>query len=147
MAFSSALQDRVNGTVILVNLYLSKTDPAPLLRDLHYSRPIQAYIVHSAKQSLCTDVNFWDRQSDTLGLVLASCEMTFASQVDFPQFGHSPDRRRVYVKPSFPFTGEGTYEQCVCVLLADLHQYIFLYECLKSTNSSLSREHENVDLL
>ena len=35
--------------------------------------------------------------------------------------GHSPDRRRVYVKPAFPFDGEGDHQHCICVLLADLH--------------------------
>ena len=58
--------------------------------------------------------------------------------------GHSTDHRRVIVKPSFPFTGEGKPEDCICVLLADLHPYVFLYECFKSTNSNLTREHEQV---
>ena len=58
--------------------------------------------------------------------------------------GHSTDHRRVIVKPSFPFTGEGKPEDCICVLLADPHPYVFLYECFKSTNSNLTREHEQV---
>jgi hypothetical protein len=60
---------------------------------------------------------------------------------------HSIYHRRVIVKPSFPFTGEGKHEDCICVLLADLHSYVFLYKCFKSTNSNLTREHEQVHLL
>ena len=29
--------------------------------------------------------------------------------------GHSPDRRRVYVKLAFPFDGEGDHQHCICV--------------------------------
>ena len=69
--------------------------------------------------------------------------------------GHAPYRRRVYVKLAFQFTGEGDHQHCVCVLLADLHQYIFLYvqqyiflyECFKSAHSKSFREQKNVDLL
>ena len=61
--------------------------------------------------------------------------------------GHSPDKRRVYVKPPIPFTGDGKHEHCICVLLADVHQYIFLYECFKSTHSRRIQRHEDGALL
>ena len=86
MEFSSTCNETVHGVVVLVNLYLSKADPELVFGSVQHGYPSQAYIVHSDKQGLRTDVNFWDRQSNSLGLVLASCEMAFASQVDFPRF-------------------------------------------------------------
>ena len=82
---SSSSNGRVTGTVILVNLYLAMTDPAVYFGDLPHENPLQAYIVHSDKQGLATDVNLWDRPSNTLGLVLVSCEMEHDSQYSFPR--------------------------------------------------------------
>ena len=47
---------------------------------------------------------------------------------------HSQDRRRVYVEPSLPFQGDTPNEECLCVLFADVHQYIFLYERFKAAH-------------
>ena len=66
MASSSASNERVNGMVILVNLYLSKTDPAPVFGDLRPGEPIQAFIVHHDKQGLGTNVNKGDMKSNTM---------------------------------------------------------------------------------
>ena len=61
--------------------------------------------------------------------------------------GHSSDHRRVNVKPPILFTGDVKREDCICVLLADVHPYVFLFECFKATNSNLTRTHEQVHLL
>ncbi len=67
MASSSTSNERINGIVIFVNLYLSKTDPALVFGlvfgDVQHGSPIQAYTMHSDKQGLGTDVNLWDRPS------------------------------------------------------------------------------------
>ena len=76
MASSSSSSGTVSGMVILVNAYLSKLDPDRFLAvALRYDSPLQAYIVHSDKQGLSTNARLWDRASNTLGLVLASCEI------------------------------------------------------------------------
>merc|ERR1711953_445645 len=84
MAASSS-RDVANGTVMLLNTYLSKTNPSAMLGNLQHGPPVQAYIVHSDKQGLREDRSVWDRPSNTLGIVLASCDMDIVSQSEFPR--------------------------------------------------------------
>ena len=53
---SSSSNEIVHGTLVLVNIYLSKTDPAEAFGDVQHGPPLQAYIIHSDKQGLGTDV-------------------------------------------------------------------------------------------
>ena len=62
-----------HGVAVLVNMYLSKEDPSILLRDFRCESPMQTYIVLNDKQGLGSDVSAWDRQSNTLGIVLIPC--------------------------------------------------------------------------
>ena len=82
---SSSSDNKVNGTVMLINMYLSKTDASAMLGNFHHGPPVQTYIVHSDKQGLGNNRSLWDRPSNTLGIVLASCEMNSVSQSDLPR--------------------------------------------------------------
>ena len=82
---SSNPNAKVNGTVILANLYLSKTSPLFALDGIQHETPMQAYMVYSGKDELETDDYMWERISHTLGLSLASCEITCESEGTFPQ--------------------------------------------------------------
>jgi len=55
-------------------MYLSKTDPSIFLGEMEYKTPAQAYIIHSVKQGLGSDVSLWDRQSNTFGIVMAAAQ-------------------------------------------------------------------------
>ena len=85
MASSSSAKETVSGTIMLVNVYLSKTDPATVFGDLLYWNLTQAYMHHNPKQNLDPGVSVWDRPSNTLGLALASCKMRHALQFTFPR--------------------------------------------------------------
>ena len=82
---SSSSDNTANGTVMLINMYLSRTDAFAMLADFRHGPLVQTYIVHSDKQGLGNDRSIWDMPSNTLGIVLASCEMNSVSQSDFPR--------------------------------------------------------------
>jgi len=55
-------------------MYLSKTDPSRFLGELECETPVQAYIIHSVKQGLGSDVSLWGRPSNTFGIVMAAAQ-------------------------------------------------------------------------
>ena len=72
---SSSGEDARRGIVVLVNAYKSKTDVDEVLRPVFHGHTLQAYILHSSKQTLGTDEQQWNQPRNTLGIVLAHCEM------------------------------------------------------------------------
>ena len=84
MASSSSAGEKVGGTMILVNMYLAKTDAEIGLEDVHHEDPIQAYIVHNDKIELGTESKHWNYSSNTVGLALARCEMDYGRASLFP---------------------------------------------------------------
>ena len=63
-----------NGVALLLNMYLSKTDPLRLLRFLECEAPVQAYIFLSDKQGLWSDVSSRDKPNNTFGIVMAAAQ-------------------------------------------------------------------------
>ena len=82
---SSSSHERVKGTVMLVNMYLSKKDPSSMLENVRHGKFVQTYVVHSDKQGMGTDKTLWDRPSNTTGVVVASCDMDPAFQRELPR--------------------------------------------------------------
>ena len=82
---SSSGEDARRGIVVLVNAYLSKTDVDEVLRPVFHGHPLQAYILHSSKQPLGNDASQWDKPSNTLGIVLAHCQMDLHLQSTYPR--------------------------------------------------------------
>ena len=74
MSLASSSDGFEHGVVVIVNMYLSRGELPRCLGDMFTTQtPLQAYVVHSDKQGLGTDPQKWDRQSNTLGVVLIPC--------------------------------------------------------------------------
>ena len=82
---SSSSQEKVNGTLVLVNIYLSKTDPPAMFGDVEHGKFVQTYVVHNDKQGLGTERTLWDRPSNTIGVAVAPCNMDPALQRKLPR--------------------------------------------------------------
>ena len=56
----------------------------------------------------------------------------------------SNDMRRIHIKPPLPAEEDlDPFEAFMCVLLTDLHQYMFLYESFKATANRLRLPEDN----
>ena len=59
--------------------------------------------------------------------------------------GQSSDKRRVEIKPPLKDAAEGSApESYICILLADVHQYVYLYENFKATAKRLQETSSSV---
>ena len=104
------------GIVMFVNMYLSKCNPRIHLEDFVCERLTQAYVVVSDKQGLDADSSLWDRQSNTLGVVLASCTCKPGRHIPCAQFPKMLEQNivmHVVNDAQVPASFEGLHFKCL----------------------------------
>ena len=86
------------GVVLVVNIYLSKSDPSILLDDFEIGSMTQAYILLRNKQDLEVDASARDQQSNTLGVVMIPCKAKANRRLDVSQYPqHCPNNVVLHV--------------------------------------------------
>ena len=86
------------------------------------------------KESIVNSVVWLIRYENLLRLVHSGAKEIFAEGECRVVTGQSGDKRLIHVQPPLEKTGEESSEgKFMCILFADIHQYLFLYENFKAT--------------